>query len=80
MTGGPALATDELQQQELSRVQWGEVIPSATAATRLAGIPPPAGRGRRMTTPARTSADEGTRPRTERGPTLGAAKDGVGER
>ena len=58
-TGGPALATDGLQQQELSGVQRGEGMPSATAATRLAEIQPPAGRGRRITTPAWTSA--GTR-------------------
>ena len=56
-TGGPALATDGLQQQELSGVQRAEGMPSATAATRSAEISPPGERGRRMTNPAWTSAE-----------------------
>ena len=46
-TGAPALATDGLQQQELSGVHRGEGMPSATAATRFVEVPPPGGRGRR---------------------------------
>ena len=40
-------------------MQRGEGMPSSTASTRSTEIPPPAGRGRRMTNPAWTSA--GTR-------------------
>ena len=50
MTRGSALKTGGLQ--ELSGVQQGEGLPSMTAGTRLAVVPSPVGRGRRIATPA----------------------------
>lgn len=55
-TGGPVLATGGSQQKGLSGVQQDEGLPSTTATTSFAVIPPLVGRGRRITTPAWTSA------------------------